>query len=220
MPPLRATPGPLLLAIGLAFLPDPRLHAGPGQALFEKTCATCHGAKGEGNLEQKTPSIASMPGWYIARQIHKFQTDVRGADARDLEGMRMRAIAHTLKDGEVEAVAAYIESLPKTPTRHTLQGDREKGRALYSEWCMECHRYNATGELVFGSPPLTGLQDWYIRDQLLKFRAGLRGTHPADEHGAKMHKRTSILTESQLLDIASFIAVLAEEFPADKNKGK
>lgn len=189
-----------------------------GPALFRKTCATCHGEKGQGILEQKTPSIASMPKWYIARQLHKFQTDVRGAHEKDAEGLRMRAVAHTLADDQVVAVATYIESLARTPTRHTLKGNHEKGRVLYREFCMECHRYNASGELVFGSPPLTGLQDWYIRDQLLKFRAGVRGTHPEDEHGAKMHKRTNILSTEELHDVATFIAVLADKYPAAENK--
>ena len=98
-----------------------------------------------------------MPKWYVARQIFKFRTDVRGTNEKDAEGLRMRAIAHTLKDDQVEAVATYIQGLAKTPTRHTLKGNTAKGRELYREYCMECHRYNATGELVFGSPPLTGL---------------------------------------------------------------
>ena len=195
------------------------LHADQGAELFKKTCATCHGEKGEGKIELKTPSIASMPKWYIARQIYKFRTDVRGANEKDVTGLQMRAVAHTLKPEQVEAVATYIQGLRKSPTRHTLKGDSEKGRELYREYCMECHRYNATGELVFGSPPLTGLQDWYIRDQLLKFRAGIRGKHPEDEQGAKMHKRTNILTVEQLHDIATFIADLAEQYPDGRNKG-
>ncbi len=132
--------------------------------------------------------------------------------------MKMRAIAHNLEDDQVKAVATYVESLAKTPTRHTLEGDVERGRELYRENCMECHRYNATGELVFGSPPLTGLQDWYIRDQLLKFRAGVRGKHPEDEQGAKMHKRTNTLSKEDLHDIACFLAVLAEEYPDARGK--
>ena len=208
-----------LAILPLVFLAVPA-SANPGKDLFMKTCATCHGEKGEGKFDLKTPSIASMPKWYIARQIHKFQTDVRGANEKDLQGMKMRAIAHTLDDAQVKAVAAYIESLAKSPTRHTLKGDQRRGSELYREYCMECHRYNATGELVFGSPPLTGLQDWYIRDQLLKFRAGVRGKHPEDEQGAKMHKRTNIIPLEDLKHIASFIAELADEYPDDKNKGE
>ncbi|NNC87826.1 MAG: cytochrome c [Akkermansiaceae bacterium] len=191
--------------------------AGPAE-IFKKTCATCHGAKGEGSLAQKTPSIASMPAWYIARQLHKFRTDIRGADKKDLEGLKMRAIAHTLKDEEVKGLAEFISKLPRTPTRHTLKGDTAEGRTLFREYCMECHRYNGRGEFVFGSPPLTGLQDWYIRDQLLKFRSGVRGAHPDDEQGAKMHKRTNALTARQLLDIASFIGVLAGEHDRETPK--
>jgi cytochrome c553 len=200
--------------VGLAVLPA---RGGP-EELFAKTCAACHGEKGQGVLGQKTPSIASMPSWYVARQLHKFRTDVRGADEKDVEGLRMRAIAHTLEDDEVKGLAEFVEGLPRTPTRHTLKGDADEGRTLFRDYCMECHRYNGTGEFVFGSPPLTGLQDWYILAQLKKFRAGVRGGHPDDEQGAKMHKRTNAVTEQDLADIASFIGVLAKEHAGAKAK--
>jgi hypothetical protein len=29
---------------------------------------------------------------------------------------------------------------------------------LFQERCMECPRYNASGEMAFGSPPLVGRQ--------------------------------------------------------------
>ena len=43
------------------------------QIIFQNLCATCHGTKGEGKAEVKSPSIASLPAWYVERQLENFQ---------------------------------------------------------------------------------------------------------------------------------------------------
>lgn len=187
-----------------------------GETLFSQVCAACHGPKGHGKIELKTPSIASMPAWYLTRQLGKFQQDIRGANTHDTQGLQMRAIAHTLKPAQIENVAAYIQSLPVSPTRSTLNGDLDDGKLLFAEICMGCHRYNASGEMVFGSPPLTGLQDWYILAQLKKFSAGIRGAHEEDEHGAKMHQVAGYLTDDQMKNVASYISIVADKYVTKK----
>lgn len=190
----------------------------PGAKLFAEKCATCHGAKAAGDPKQHTPSIAALPEWYLTRQVGKFQKDIRGTKPEDLDGLKMRAIAHTLKPEELKLLTAHIRNLPRVQSLFTLKGDVEKGRELFRENCMACHRYNATGELVFGSPPLTGLQDWYILKQLKNFKKGTRGDHEKDEEGKKMHNLAKTLTEDELLNIATFIPHLAKEHAKDRNK--
>ena len=53
---------------------------------FASVCATCHGAKGEGNAQLKAPSIASLPEWYVREQLTKFRTGMRGVHAKDTAG--------------------------------------------------------------------------------------------------------------------------------------
>jgi cytochrome c553 len=73
---------------------------------------------------------------------------------------------------------------------------------------MECHRYNAEGELFFGSPPLVGLQDWYLAAQIRKYQSGIRGVHPKDVNGQKMVFSSGFVESEQMLN--SLVAYLLE----------
>jgi cytochrome c553 len=67
-------------------------------------CATCHGAEGLGN--QQFPRIAGQHADYVVKQLMVFQrTDERP------EGAIMKVIVHDLTSENIEAVAAYAESL-------------------------------------------------------------------------------------------------------------
>ncbi|MEN8772510.1 MAG: cytochrome c [Akkermansiaceae bacterium] len=38
-----------------------------GATLFAEKCASCHGPKAEGDRKQQTPSLASLPNWYLTK---------------------------------------------------------------------------------------------------------------------------------------------------------
>lgn len=185
---------------------------------FQETCAQCHGAKGEGNVELKTPSIAGLPSWYVTLQIKKFQKNYRGHHPGDTTGVQMHGIAKTLDEEAVKEVAETIQSLKLIPMKNTLGGDAEKGAEIFKEICIECHRYNARGEKVFRSAPLIGLQDWYILSQLKKFQAGIRGKVEEDLDGAKMHRVTSEFMETDFKNVAAYIAELAEKYGTSEGR--
>lgn len=188
-----------------------------GKQKYRLVCAQCHGEKGEGNLELKSPSIAGLPDWYVAIQIGKFQKDWRGAKPEDVPGTVMHAIATSLDPEAVRDLAGYIKSQKLIPTTVTLEGgDPVKGAELFRERCMECHRYNGRGEPAFRSGQLIGLQDWYIVSQLKKFREGLRGAAENDIDGAKMHRITERIPDQSFLDLTSHIAELAEKYAEEK----
>lgn len=200
-----------LQVLALLFICIPLAKSFAGESsLFLEVCAKCHGPKAEGNVELKAPSIAGQPDWYTLSQLRKFQADMRGIDPDDEDGALMHAVALTLNDDSMAEVAAHINNLEAVPTKDTLKGNARNGRLLYEENCMECHRYNAKGEMVFKSPSLVAYQDWYILSQLRKFRSGIRGTHPRDEEGAKMHRIAGFLEgEDDFKDIVAYISVLA-----------
>lgn len=176
---------------------------------FSTICATCHGQRGEGNDQLKAPSIAGLPTWYVGMQLDKFRSHQRGADALDVSGKLMHAVAQTLTPADIAVVADIVAALPPHPTRITLGGNPAQGRIIYLDGCIDCHRYNGSGEEAFRSAPLTGLQDWYLVAQLTKFREGIRGTVPRDDDGAKMHLYTSGLSDEQFRDVSAYIAWLA-----------
>ncbi|HEY1048775.1 MAG TPA: c-type cytochrome, partial [Prosthecobacter sp.] len=179
---------PLLGAVSL-YAADPAPPA-QGAAVFQNVCAQCHGAKGEGKVELKTPSIAGLPAWYAKIQLANFREGRRGHEPADPQAFMMAAIAKALQPEQIEAVTAHVEKMPvvipQGKDRELADVRLEEGQRLFYERCMECHRYNASGEMTFGSPPLVGRQAWYLADQLRKFKTGKRGTVKSDLNGAKM----------------------------------
>ena len=75
-------------------------------------CASCHGAKGEGNATLSAPALAARSDWYLVTQLVNYQKGLRGVDPRDTYGAQMRAIVATLPDEKAIAdVVAYINTL-------------------------------------------------------------------------------------------------------------
>jgi len=82
-----------------------------GKKLYEN-CASCHGAKGEGNAALNSPALAARSDWYLVTQLANYQKGLRGTDERDTYGAQMRAIVATLPDAKaITDVVAYINTL-------------------------------------------------------------------------------------------------------------
>jgi cytochrome c553 len=86
------------------------VHAGDNQ--FHLVCAACHGENGQGNQDVKAPRLAGIDDWYLATQLRKFKSGVRGSYPKDIEGRLMRPMARGLADEDaIRNVVAYIDSL-------------------------------------------------------------------------------------------------------------
>lgn len=184
----------------------------PGQTIFQNLCVQCHAAKGEGNVLLKAPAIAGMPDWYVLDQMTNFQTDKRGAHPLDAEGQLMRAMAKTLNVDQTRAVADYVSKLTRNPVPTTLVADITEGKRLYAERCMECHRYNGEGDMAYPSPPVVGLQDWYLLSRLKKYQAGIQGAEKDDANGQKMVFSAGFIEdEATLQSLVAYLMQLPEE---------
>ena len=186
------------------------------QGVYQRVCQQCHGAAGEGNLELKTPSIAGQPEWYLRTQLEKFRLGQRGTEPRDTLGQQMRTIAVSLNEPDMAEAIETVAAFPIQATKPSLEGDLASGQLIYEEQCIECHRYNGSGERVFGSSPLTTFQDWYLAAQIEKFRTGVRGYHPQDEKGRQMRHLLGYLDEGDAVDLSAYIASLAQRYPPKK----
>lgn len=86
------------------------VHAGDNQ--FHLVCSACHGENGQGNPDVKAPRLAGTDDWYLATQLRKFRSGVRGNNPKDLEGRLMRPMARALPSDEaILNVVAYLDSL-------------------------------------------------------------------------------------------------------------
>ncbi|HEY0681039.1 MAG TPA: c-type cytochrome [Steroidobacter sp.] len=82
-----------------------------GKQIYE-TCASCHGSRAEGNAELNAPALAGRTDWYLVTQLKNYMTGLRGAQARDIYGAQMRAVAAALPDDQAaNDVVAYINTL-------------------------------------------------------------------------------------------------------------
>ena len=194
----------------------------PGKTIFANLCFACHGVNGEGNPQIKSPSIASLPAWYVVAQLRNFQHDRRGFDPKDVEGQIMRAAAKSLDEKNTRAVAEYVAQMKRVVPKRTIVASTAAGELLYNERCMECHRFNAEGELAFGSAPLVGLQDWYLKSQLIKYKNGTRGVLKEDANGQKMAFAVGFIEDDEaLVSVVAYLVTLQEELAlaAKKKKG-
>jgi cytochrome c553 len=187
--------------------------ADEGAVLFQNVCSHCHGPQGEGKEQVRAPSIAHLPNWYVTTQLTNFHDGKRGRDTKaDPQGALMASIAKALKSEQVQAVALHVEKLPLVvPEKRVIDGaDVAAGQSLFNERCMDCHRYNASGEMAFGSPPLVGRQDWYLLAQLRKFKNLHRGSVKGDEKGAKMVQIATLFIEEEaaMKNVVSYILSL------------
>jgi cytochrome c oxidase subunit 2 len=82
-----------------------------GQAIFA-TCAACHGDNGAGNEDLKAPRIAGLDDWYLATELRKFRSGMRGTSPKDAGGRLMRPMARGLADEDaIRNVVAYVGTL-------------------------------------------------------------------------------------------------------------
>jgi len=171
-----------------------------GKALYA-TCKTCHGESGQGNPKLNAPSLANIDGWYLYRQLMHFKKGIRGYLPADTLGLQMAAMANTLKDSvTVRNVVAYIETLPEASVEITFTADIKKGQRTYESICGSCHGPRGKGNEAMNAPRLNGLDDWYLKRQLINFKTSIRGSHPRDSYGQQMVPMATLLRDDDAID--------------------
>ncbi len=227
---LRTLVGASLLAAALVFvgfpagaqdqsapLITPDLAAATAQELVRgaelfQLCSVCHGTDGAGNREYLAPSIAGMDATYVFVQLQKFRDGRRGTQFDDISSMRMRPMALTLgSKADVESVAKYVAQLPAATPPPQVTGDPARGKELYTLTCTACHGPTGEGVKAIHGGPLTYSSDWYILDQIKKFRAGTRGADPRDPIAIMMRPLVLALPDEQaMLDVVAYVNTFSQ----------
>lgn len=107
----------------------------------------------------------------------------------------------------------------------TVEAADAPGKSAYA-LCAACHGQQAEGNQAMGSPRLAGQPAWYLKSQLLAYRAGLRGVKPNDAFGAQMRPMAMQLANDAAIDqVVSYIVSLkptasAATVQGDKSKGQ
>lgn len=182
-----------------------------GKALYS-SCVACHGDQGQGNQAMNAPRLNYLEPVYIAAQLSKFRSGVRGGTGSTATAMQMAPMAAMLADEQAVAdVAAYISSLESPASAATVEGDIKMGADYYNQFCGACHGAGAVGNLALNSPRLAGGDDWYMQAQLMAFRSGQRGSHPDDTTGKQMRAMAAILPNEQAVkDVVAYLHSLGQ----------
>jgi len=86
----------------------------------------------------------------------------------------------------------------------TVQGDADRGRILYQQ-CATCHGVQAKGKKEVKAPGLRVQEDWFLLDQLRKYKLGLRGTHSEDTFGRVMSEAVKQWKDEDLKDVVVYL---------------
>lgn len=70
-------------------------------------CASCHGVKGEGGINE-TPALVGQDPYYFERTMQAYKQGTRESDVH----AAMRQFARSLTDGEIKALAKYYATRP------------------------------------------------------------------------------------------------------------
>jgi ubiquinol-cytochrome c reductase cytochrome c subunit len=138
-----------------------------GQALFEVTCASCHGPLGQG-VQDRGPSLIGVGAAAVEFQVSTGRMPLARQEAQAQpkppiwEGEEL--------ERNVAALSAYIQELgggPQVPegTDLGVGADVAAGGELFRINCSSCHAYAGGGGALSGgasAPALTGATDRQI----------------------------------------------------------
>ncbi len=201
---------PVLMLAALSAWADGDTEA--GRLVYERTCAACHGAAGQGNVALHAPRLTHLTPVYIVEQLQKFKSGVRVGDGASEAARQMAGMAATLPDEQTMLdVALFVATLDGGVSSASVDGDATLGADYFNQLCGACHGAQAQGNPALRSPPLAGADDWYMVAQLQAFRSGARGAHPDDRTGRQMRAMAALLPDEQAIrDVVSFAHALAE----------
>ena len=101
---------------------------------------------------------------------------------------------------EAEDYAAWVDSQPTFGELQALAaGDAAAGAAAYVV-CAACHGQQGQGLAEQNAPKLAGQDPWYMKEQLAKYKAGIRGTHEEDVFGMLMQPMAATLVNDTLVN--------------------
>ena len=163
-------------------------------------CKVCHGLR----EMQRGPILEGLESWYLAAQLSKFRTGLRGQNPENRSEFLMgSAVSMIQSEQEVSALVHYIAQRPRPRFNPVIRGNTLRGRQLYANHCVSCHGPSGEGKPELWAPRLADLEDWYLLDQLRKFRNGQRGWHEQDVEGQVMAKVVQPLAVNDLRNIVA-----------------
>jgi len=92
-------------------------------------------------------------------------------------------------------------------------------------YCTVCHGVQLMGNPTIEAPRLSGMESWYVENQLRAFRKGWRGKHEMDLIGMEMQPMAAALSDEQVKEVSAFVSTTRSDAPpstidGDADKGR
>jgi len=159
-------------------LPTGAMNVAEGRAIYQKSCASCHGERGLGDgpagagLHPAPPAIGSdtlMKGVTPAMMYRVMSVGIAGTP--------MAGFANSLTPEQRWNVVAYVNSLRRTHAQELV------GEGLYTQRCVSCHGVTGAGDGAYARsltklPPEIGSVAWQVEHSDEDIAAVVRGGMP------------------------------------------
>ena len=176
--------------------------ADPGQALFGKLCAQCHGADAKGYKSDHAPSLINPT--FLASATDEFlQSSITyGRPGTPMAGYG-KEVGGPLDAAAVGSIVHWLrgQGKPAEPLAAIGGGDPKKGQGLYAQNCQKCHGDSKTrGDAVHlaNARFLNTATDSFIAYAIVHGRPG----PPMESWGMK-------LSDASLADIVAYVRSFA-----------
>jgi cytochrome c553 len=145
--------------------------------LARTACDRCHDTAQAAPPSALVPRLAGQPAAFLIRSLREYKLGIRRSGF-------MQPVAAMLGDTQIEALAMYYSTMPRTPTEDTafqLSAAQQQEAAAIANGlhpdlrlpaCLSCHDRNARADY----PALVGQNALYLAQQLELFRRGGRNT--------------------------------------------
>jgi cytochrome c553 len=92
-------------------------------------------------------------------------------------------------------------------------------------YCTVCHGVQLMGNSVIKAPRLSGMESWYVENQMRAFKKGWRGKHESDLDGMEMQPMAAALSDEQIKEVSAFVTATRSDAPpvtinGDAEKGR
>ena len=86
-------------------------------------------------------------------------------------------------------------------------------------YCTVCHGVQLMGNPMLKAPRLSGMESWYVENQMLAYKKGWRGKHEKDVAGIDMQPMAAALTDEQIKEVSAYVAATRSDPPPATIKG-
>ena len=196
---------------GALDLPTKVIDIAIGKAIYDKTCASCHGALGDGKgpagvgMNPPPPAIGTRDAMHDVSPALMYRIVSVG-----IAGTPMAGWADRLSADERWNVVAYLNSLRTSP-REVAEGE-----GLYTQRCLTCHGATGTDDgpaaaTLSRFPPELASFAWQAERSDAQIANAIRAGAP----GTAMPPSRD-LTDADVTSMVAYVRSLAEKAPPQK----